>query len=385
MKINIYFNASGYPIDRMIKNKTSNNYRRISKAWDIKLVFLYIVAKIFPWINKDNYYNRLMFTYRPWRSFNGVLHVFNTIYIGDMNWCTTIEYMFPAAYYKMSKKQYSIYIQKMAKYIVCDNCKKLLPLSEYSKRRIINDLNEFLPLTSVETIKRKILVLHPPQDELISEEKIKDKFDNINELRICFVGRDFWRKGGYIALKALKKLNKKYSNFKFIIVSSLRNDGGWYVNDKEMLEQEIKECDFVEWYKELENEKVIEIIRKSHIGLLLTYGDTYGFSVLEMQACGCPCITTNGFALSEINNINCGWIIEQSNINDGISLEEKLNLQDKLIDKLADLIEMEILTKDDYKEVLQTKAINSLQRIRDKHNPVKYKEVMEKIYNEALI
>ncbi|MFW2788163.1 glycosyltransferase, partial [Acinetobacter baumannii] len=48
---------------------------------------------------------------------------------------------------------------------------------------------------------------------------------------------------------------------------------------------------------------------RHHIGLLPTWADTFGYSVLEFQACGCPVISTDVRALSEINNNDIGWLI----------------------------------------------------------------------------
>lgn len=50
-------------------------------------------------------------------------------------------------------------------------------------------------------------------------------------------------------------------------------------------------------------------MKKSDVGLLPTWADTYGYSVLEFQACGCPVISSNTRGLPEINNNEAGWII----------------------------------------------------------------------------
>ncbi|WP_125140102.1 glycosyltransferase family 4 protein [Clostridium transplantifaecale] len=42
--------------------------------------------------------------------------------------------------------------------------------------------------------------------------------------------------------------------------------------------------------------------------LLPTFADTYGYSLLEMQACGLPVVSTNVRAMPEINDNECGWI-----------------------------------------------------------------------------
>jgi glycosyltransferase involved in cell wall biosynthesis len=376
----IYYNATGYPLKRMIISKTSYEYEKISKAYDAKLLFLYLFSKVFPQIKKDNIFNRIEFIYKPIINLDGIFHGFNTIYIGKARWVSTMEYMFPAGYYNMTEESYLKYAGKLVKYLAQDNCIKLLPMSEFSKNRIVKDIEFLSSPNETEKILKKIYVIHPPQAELITEKEIKAKYNSNTKINICFVGRDFWRKGGYISLKALKRLRKKYNNFNFILVSSLLDDGGWYVSEKDNIKQEILDCDFIEWYEELENNKVIELLKKSHLGLLPTYGDTYGFSVLEMQACGCPCVTTDGFALPEINNDECGWLMNQANITADSSHEERLQEQEKIIENITNILEKEIFGNENYLSIIEKKAMNSLIRIRTEHNPERYKDKLEEIY-----
>ena len=56
------------------------------------------------------------------------------------------------------------------------------------------------------------------------------------------------------------------------------------------------------YHKILFNSEVMNILKNTHVGLLPTYADTYGYSVLEAQSFGCPVITTNIRAMPEINN-----------------------------------------------------------------------------------
>ena len=53
----------------------------------------------------------------------------------------------------------------------------------------------------------------------------------------------------------------------------------------------------------------------SHIGLLPTYNDSYGYSVIEFFSYGCPVITTNILALPEINQI---LLCVQSQVTPGL-------------------------------------------------------------------
>ncbi len=51
-------------------------------------------------------------------------------------------------------------------------------------------------------------------------------------------------------------------------------------------------------------------MRTADIGMLPSYADTYGFSVLEAQA-GNAVITTDIRALPEVNNPAVGWLIKE--------------------------------------------------------------------------
>ena len=55
----------------------------------------------------------------------------------------------------------------------------------------------------------------------------------------------------------------------------------------------IKGSDWITHYETLPNDYVLELMREQHVGLLPTWSDTYGYSVLEFQGIGVPVITTN--------------------------------------------------------------------------------------------
>ena len=54
---------------------------------------------------------------------------------------------------------------------------------------------------------------------------------------------------------------------------------------------------------------MLELLSGSHIGLLPSFAETYGYVVLEMQAAGVPVVTTDIRAFSEVNPDECGWRI----------------------------------------------------------------------------
>lgn len=196
MKIN--YNGNSYPLKRMIINCTDHDYNYVSKAKDLKVAVLTVLTKVFKRLDKGAIYNRRLFIWKPFKAFEGIVHVFNSVYIGKSNWVCTIEHMYPACYYRTEKTEYEKYCKKLKKYLLKDNCKALLPLSDYSKNVIENNLQEFYAKDEFDIIRKKIKVLHPPQKILATKEEVQQKYKEMHKMKICFVGRDFWRKGGYI-------------------------------------------------------------------------------------------------------------------------------------------------------------------------------------------
>ena len=116
-------------------------------------------------------------------------------------------------------------------------------------------------------------------------------------------------------------------------------------------------------------------------------GDTFGFSVLEMQACGCPVITTDRRALSEINNDQCGWLIK----TDDLQLphgDDFAHYTRKEVETFSDSIRRNLAETGTVvlgnRNQLQEKAEKSLERIRNYHNPEEYEKRLYSIYQRAI-
>jgi glycosyltransferase involved in cell wall biosynthesis len=134
-------------------------------------------------------------------------------------------------------------------------------------------------------------------------------------------------------------------------------------------------------HNELPNEEVLELMKTSaHVGLLPTHADTYGYSVLEFQASGCPVISTNLRALSEINNEDCGWLIDvsKSSLKEAFSntSDELFEIQNT-VEKKLEAIFIEILTKP---EVIEKKGKKSLKRIELEHSPKEFSKKIKELY-----
>jgi glycosyltransferase involved in cell wall biosynthesis len=114
------------------------------------------------------------------------------------------------------------------------------------------------------------------------------------------------------------------------------------------------------------------------LGFLPTLADTFGYSVLEMQAADVPVVMTNVRVMAEINNTQCGWLCELPLNQDSreATLNENLQSCKGLLEKQLKSVLAEIFT---YPDELSSKAINSYERIVKDYDPIKYGQMLEEI------
>lgn len=260
-----------------------------------------------------------------------------------------------------------------------EKCKAIIAISQCA-----HDLQQNLNLGH-----RNIEVLHPPQKVLVAPTWVK-KFNKMDIVRFFFVGRDFARKGGIEILRALDGL--KPSNWQLTIVSNFQIADyatQYTLNEQTSLRKEIEDIlkrnrMQIEVYHDLPNEEVLRLMQTSHVGLLPTWHDTYGYSVLEMQASGLPVITTDVRALPEINNPRCGWVLPVgeefgAKISPLKSKEQRIEFSRSLERQLSETIET-VLTMPQADLLALSKA--AANRIEREHNPVTHKARLLSIIEE---
>ena len=178
--------------------------------------------------------------------------------------------------------------KKVRKYLNSPSCKKILPWTEFVKRRILKDFPE---------IEDKLEVVYPA----VPERKITKKKNK--QITFIYVARAFHLKGAIFALEIMKRLKKKY-NIRPIVISSL---------PKEM-KQKYPE---IEIYNLMRQEKVFKLMRESDIFLYPSQMDTFGFAILEAMSFGLPPVvleTPGNDAVNEIiKNGKTGYAIKYKN------------------------------------------------------------------------
>lgn len=306
-----------------------------------------------------------------------IMHFFNTISMSSIPWVVTFETYLP---------RWGINTDFGLKYgvklLANDSCKKLIAISQCTYNIQCKYLERFPEYRDV--IIAKMCVIHPAQ-KLIVEKYDEKKLDN-KFIAFTIVGALFFRKGGNEVLTVFEKLIHQGYPLRLNIISSLQygdNASKTSIEDLLRAKKIIKKFpDNIFHYPRLSNKNVLEILNKTHVGLLPTYADTYGYSVLEAQASGCPVITTNVRALPEINNNQIGWMIDvpKDDLGEGIYKTEKERtkiskiIEEGLYETIKEIVENP--------QIIREKGLRCLDKIREFHSlETKTKEI-ESIYDQ---
>jgi glycosyltransferase involved in cell wall biosynthesis len=304
-------------------------------------------------------------------------HFFNSINLGKNPWMVTFETIVPRLG-TVNRFWYNWGLNQLQK----ENCKRIIALSHCSYKKQLNYVKLNKP-EYLDAIAAKMIVMHPPQEVLI--DSFESKKNDESKIVFTLIGSDFFRKGGREVLAVFEKLLPEFSQLELIIISSLDfNDYATRatIDDYNKAVSIINKFpDHIIHYKRLPNSEVLEILKKSDVGLLPTWADTFGYSVLESQAAGCPVISTNIRALPEINNDTIGWIIKvptNADMDADIDTVEKRAVFSKLLTvELERFIRQIIHCKDDVK----VKAEKCLDRIKSEHSIVDHKKKLLELYN----
>ena len=389
-RIGIY--SDSYPDKRMILNKVPElQYVQIKNRRENVGRALRLTARAFPAIRQTELYAQgVHFTLdAPYYPDIDVIHTFNRVCLHDRNrWMATFEKTFPEYFSEETKINLSL-MKRQLPLILSDQCIAILPMSEWAYRYELWLLAQFAKPEEIERIKSKMMVLYPPQEVLITEKGIREKFSDTEKLRFLYVGGQVKRKGGAEVLKAFARLRKEFDNFSVTFIGKPDETYGQFYLDKdekEAIRDILNQADWLEYYEKLPNEEVLKKAKRAHIGLLPTLGDTFGFSVLEMQACGCPVITTDRQALPEINNDRYGWLIntKEAPLRHGDDFAHYAREEVDLLSRTIERQLIETLTGIlRNPEEIPDKAVRAKERIRQYHAPEAYAAKLKAFYMQA--
>ncbi|MEK6840552.1 MAG: glycosyltransferase family 4 protein [Nanoarchaeota archaeon] len=219
------------------------------------------------------------------------------------------------------------------KYLSSENCKKIIPQSEAAKRSLLENIDCSGFKDKIETV---YLAWHTT--------KLKRK--KSDTVRISFIGRGFYDKGGNDLQEAFKILNKKYPG-----KLSLKYKG-IVPKNKRLKLPNVKYLDNIPD----PNKFYEEIFGDCDIYVQPTTVDSYGVSILEAMSTGLPIVCTDDFTLPEFVKDGYNGFLVKSPINwydyrldlDKYARDVKKQHPEtvrELVEKISILIENEKLRK----------------------------------------
>lgn len=382
MKIGITNNQ--YPEQRNILVNPDNEYINLKKS-----NLFYFINPLRTRLLKKN----KIFVFQP-VPFSGasqvdILHLFNEVAITRQKWVASFETELPRVLPVAGvAKQDNPELQRLIPHLLKDNCLGLIAISDAT----LNIQMKLFRPDIAQQIRRKTLVLHPPQKLFVQQKAPRQP----GILRLTFAGNEFYRKGGAEVVLAISELleerRMEESQLDVQLIGELskrHNVAHRQFQDDEAfcrgIENRIKRYRCFTHHARMENGALMQLFRQSDAGLLPTWQETYGFSVLEMQANGCPVITSNVRALPEINPASAGWVLTSPlNADREYSItspDEKAALRRSLVEGLKSTL-LAIIERP---EILQEKGEAAIQRIREQHDTQRYIARLNEIYSRGVM
>ncbi len=174
-------------------------------------------------------------------------------------------------------------------------CIAILAMSQYALRQMKHQHRD---RPGLGRLLAKCEVLYPSVRPARSAPKSAG-----SELKLLFVGGDFYRKGGPALVRAHKTLRAAGVPVRTIIVSSLN----WSVDDyigpgRQRCKAAAKElsAEEISLHRSLPNDEVRRLMAETDFLILPTFHDTFGYVSLEAMAAGTPVIATATCAQKEI-------------------------------------------------------------------------------------
>lgn len=312
-----------------------------------------------------------------------LVHSFNALVYGGMPWMVTFETTLP----RVGSLPTPV-VRHCWRKIAQPECRAVLALSQCTAQRLLCDLQANRPKVSeavLAAIRQKLSVLHPPQPTLGGG--LSGKFRGMSwdgPLRIAVVGHDFYRKGGLEVLLAMDALVAEGLDMVLSIAGKMAaGDYASRAGESEVrLAEEMiaRHSERIHRLGSIPSSEVHDLLRDSHVLCLATWGDTYGYSVLEGQAAGCATITSDIRALPEINNEECGWLIKVPKLGNGDGDLDSVAKRERFRAILVEGLKNSLREAHDDRNLLRRKSAASLLRVREHHDPGAHAEKLKELY-----
>ncbi|HLC77868.1 MAG TPA: glycosyltransferase family 4 protein [Candidatus Nanoarchaeia archaeon] len=279
-----------------------------------------------------------------------IIHCAHCLSKNKRPWVVDIEW--PAQFWA-GRKVFPKNRDKILRLLLSKHCKKVLAWTNWSREEILKVFPE---------IDNKIEVLYPALKPTIVYRDYK-------KIRLLFVSRRFYFKGGLHALEVIDRLTRKYKDVEAVFISDTPRE----IIEKYSQNPKIKFHSFISKEKMLE-----EIYPKSDILIYPSYTDTFGFVLIEALSFGIPAITVDGQSRREIiNDGETGFVVDKIEKIDYTTLEGQEEIIEKMVEKTSLLIEN--------RKLLEKMSLNAYSNVEHGRFSIKKRnDKLAKIYEEAV-
>lgn len=208
-------------------------------------------------------------------------------------------------------------------------------------------------------------------------------------LDAVFVARDWGFRGGVAAVRLAEQARHLRLPLHLHVVSTLR---AGYADDPDRTRywQDLRRLDAcnVTHHVELTNDAVHALLARSHLALLPTVADTFGFVILEALANAVPALVSNVGALPELiqDGVNGRVVsIATDDFHDWVHVRKKSwEYLDPTFSAMAraatDFVEELVTGRIDYERL----SAGALQRVVEHHDPFAAAAVLDRLYDDML-
>jgi glycosyltransferase involved in cell wall biosynthesis len=235
-----------------------------------------------------------------------LVHAFNRIPLGNAPFIIGFEDYLPRGF----GLERSVYYRWLVDTLASPRCRKIVAISDHA-RTVFKSLHEHG--AQAEKLFAKLCVQYPNIEIPDVPDALAE--DDLSEIVLTFVGNDFGRKGGCVAVKLAEKALARGFPLKVEIVSTLNMGGAVWTDPASSAffdrYRALLNLPNVTLHGRLENAEVKSLLARSHFSLLPTLGDTFGYSAIESMAYWTPVIATRQGALGEfVSHLDTGLLLD---------------------------------------------------------------------------
>lgn len=233
-----------------------------------------------------------------------LVHLWNRVSTGRRPWAVSFEFDLP---YIDGRRNPQLH-RRLRKRLLSDSCRFIAPISDHAYRVFSSTIAE----SEIRDLAHKIEVVLPEQPPMHRTVPFQPPTGS-QPLRLLFVGKTFFGKGGEAVLRAVERLGEELDLWLTVISPVQPLD---YEHtppssvDVDSVRERLSDNPRIRWTTGLARSEVLEEMQNAHVGLLPTFADTFGYVVLEYMALGVPTIVSNVQALPEFTGPDTGWSVD---------------------------------------------------------------------------